>query len=122
VDILDGNFTAIMQAEPQCEPFIGGKAGKWWVDVNIELPPLVPGTYYLDFWIGPHNTETFDYIREQISFEIVDSPSVGRSHPYSRDHGFMVPASTVLIRNGGAALSSESRDHKSNLIAANRKR
>ena len=60
VDILDKNSAAIMQAEPRCEPFIGGAAGTYSVDLSIELPALVPGIYYLDFWIGSHNEQTIE--------------------------------------------------------------
>src|SRR5262249_17977800 len=66
VDVMDGYSVAIMQAEPSIEPFIGGAPGTYNVDLTIELPPLVPGIYGLDFWIGPHNRETSDWIRQEI--------------------------------------------------------
>jgi len=98
VDVTDGQSFSIMQAEPSVEPFIGGDRGTYNVDLTIDLPPLVPGTYGLDFWIGPHNTETDDYIREAIKFEIVESPTVGRIFPYHKDHGFIVPRSRAHVR------------------------
>jgi homopolymeric O-antigen transport system ATP-binding protein len=98
VDIFDRLYGTIMQAEPRYEPFIGAKPGLYWVDLSIELPPLVPGVYGLDFWIGPHNSETFDWIRQAIAIEIVDNPSPGRTFPYTLDHGVIVPKSTATIR------------------------
>jgi lipopolysaccharide transport system ATP-binding protein len=98
VDIFDRNSACIMQALPHFEPFIPPEAGTHWIDVAIELPPLIPGTYDLGFWVGPSNAETFDWIRNAASFEIVDSPSPGRTFLHTPDHGFIVPASTASVR------------------------
>jgi hypothetical protein len=87
-----------MHAEPRCEPFIGGEPGTYWVDLTIELPPLVPALYTLDFWIGSHNTETYDWIRQAVTIEIVDSPNPRRSFPYHLAHGSIIPPSTVSVR------------------------
>jgi lipopolysaccharide transport system ATP-binding protein len=99
MEILDKNSIAIMQVEPRSEPFIGGAPGSHWLDLSIELPALVPGVYYLDFWIGTHNTETCDYIRDALSIEIIDSPNPKRRFPYTQDHGFIVPSSTAQVRD-----------------------
>ena len=99
VDILDRNSSPIMQAVPRHTPFIGGAPGKYQVEMTIELPPLVPGIYKLEFWIGPHNNENSDYIPNSMMIEIVDSPSAGRSYPHHPDHGFMVPTSTASVRH-----------------------
>jgi lipopolysaccharide transport system ATP-binding protein len=93
VDVADVNSFRIMQAYPSLAPFIGGAPGTYNVEVIIELPPLIPGKYSLDFWIGPHNTESYDFVREAIKFEIVDSPTPGRTFPHTRDHGSIVPNS-----------------------------
>ena len=98
MDFFDKNSVAIMQAEPKYEPFIGGPPGTYRVDLDIELPALVPGSYRLDFWIGSHNNQTFDHIRDSIAIEVVDSPSPGRSFPYyPQDHGNIVPKSTATV-------------------------
>jgi lipopolysaccharide transport system ATP-binding protein len=99
VDILDPSFSTIMQAEPKSEPFIGGAAGSYCVDLSIELPPLVPGTYHLDFWIGPHNTQTYDCVKNAISVKIEENPRPGRTFPYTPDHGFIAPLSTAVVTN-----------------------
>jgi homopolymeric O-antigen transport system ATP-binding protein len=98
VDVTDNNSFSIMQAEPSVEPFIGGTPGTCHVDVSIDLPPLVPGIYGLDFWIGPHNTETSDWVRGAIKFEILESPTRGRTYPHFADHGFIVPFSKASVR------------------------
>src|SRR5262249_22045734 len=94
MEILDKNSTAIVQVEPRSEPFIGATSGSNLVTLTIELPQLVPGKYYLDFWIGTHNTETSDYIREALSIDIVDSPNPNRKFPFTQDHGFIVANAT----------------------------
>ena len=75
VDFVDRNLGVIMQAEPKPQPFIGSTPGKYRVDLSVDLPPLVPGIYWLKFWIGTHNTRTVDNIRQAVAFEIVDNPS-----------------------------------------------
>ena len=66
------------------------------VDVTIELPPMIPGLYTLDFWIGAH-TGTLDLIRQAVTVEIVESPNPRRSFPYTPDHGSIVPHSTANV-------------------------
>jgi lipopolysaccharide transport system ATP-binding protein len=103
VDIADQSSATIMQAEPRCHPFIGGKPGTYYVDILVEVPPLVPGFYSVDFWIGSHNTETYDWIRQAVTFEIVDSPNPRRSFPYHLAHGSIIPPSTASVREESAA-------------------
>ena len=98
VEIRDANSISIIQAQPQSAPFIGGPTGTYNVDISIDLPPLIPGTYCVDFWIGPHPSENADYIQEAVSFDIVDSPVPGRSLPHGSDHGFIVPHSSAIVR------------------------
>ena len=66
------------------------------VKINIQLPPMIPGQYLLSIWVGSHNTDTIDIVKEATMFEVNDSPLLGRSFPYSPDHGYIVPISTVL--------------------------
>lgn len=98
VDIKDANSFTIMQALPTLQPFIGGNPGLYVVSMEIDLPPLVPGIYGLDFWIGPHNMETIELIREPIWFEVQDSPTQGRTFPHTPDHGAIVPFSRATVR------------------------
>ena len=98
VDVMDQNSIAIMQAQPRYEAFIGGDPGTYHVDLNIDVPPLVPGTYGVDFWIGPNNSETYDRIQGKLYIEVVESPSRGRTFPHTPEHGFIVPNSTAQVR------------------------
>jgi hypothetical protein len=91
VDICDQSFTPIMQALPESAPFIEGIPGDHQLNLEIELPPLVPGIYRTGFWIGSHFTNTLDYLRNELAFEITKSPSLGRSFPHSPECGWAVP-------------------------------
>jgi lipopolysaccharide transport system ATP-binding protein len=91
VDIGDRNFSPIMQALPESLPFIEGIPGTHRVHVEVDLPPLIPGAYNVDLWLGPHYTSTFDLVRRELAFEVTASPSDRRSFPYSLDHGSIVP-------------------------------
>jgi lipopolysaccharide transport system ATP-binding protein len=95
--IADQNFANIMQAVPKSEAFIGGSPGTYRVELSIELPPLIPGSYYLDFWLWQPNVEVFDWIQQAVTFEIVDSPDPRRSFPFRREHGSIAPISTVCV-------------------------
>ncbi|MCX6890280.1 MAG: polysaccharide ABC transporter ATP-binding protein [Verrucomicrobia bacterium] len=97
VDICDQFQTPIMQALPTCNPFIPGQRGKCRIDFEVDLPPLIPGHYTLDFWVGSHFTSTTDYVKQVAAFEVVDSPAPGRSFPHTRDHGFLVPPSRCKL-------------------------
>jgi lipopolysaccharide transport system ATP-binding protein len=97
VDVLDSTGTAIMQALPTLTPFIPGEPGRYTATVDVMLPPLVPGTYWLTFWMGPHNTETYDMIPSALSFDVLDSPTLGRTYPHTPDHGSIVPPSTYKL-------------------------
>jgi ABC-type polysaccharide/polyol phosphate transport system ATPase subunit len=94
-DIRDQTLSVIMQALPEPRPFIPGTPGIHNISLDIHLPPLIPGTYGIDFWLGQHYTETVDYIRYPVSFQVTDSPSPGRSFPHSLDCGAIVPISQV---------------------------
>ena len=98
IDLHAGNSVVIIQAIPYEQPFIGGESGTYIVEVCIELPPLVPGVYGLDFWLGPHNTETFDFVKRAVTFEILDSPNPGRSFPHTPDHGYISAVASAEVR------------------------
>jgi lipopolysaccharide transport system ATP-binding protein len=87
--------TTLMQALPSITPFITPDNFREPFEVSVDLPPLIPGVYYADFWIGSHNNETADFIEKAIQFEIIESPTSNRTFPHSPDHGFVVPFSQV---------------------------
>lgn len=94
VDIRN-QTSVIMQAVPYANPFIECETGTRQLELEISLPPLVPGVYYLDFWIGHHFTRTCDQILNALSFEVTQSPTPERSYPHSADHGWIVPFSKI---------------------------
>ena len=105
VDILESGGSSLMQAVPRLDPFITQRNEPHLLKVTIELPPLIPGGYGVSFWTGPHNSETFDEVRNCASFDVLESPTAGRTFPHHRNHGMLVPLSEVqycLCRNGAA--------------------
>ena len=97
VDILDSADTVLMQAIPTLDLFIQPDVGRHKFMVAIDLPPLIPGQYAVSLWMGSHNTETLDYRQRCVSFEVVDSPTPGRTFPFSSAHGFVVPRSYLAV-------------------------
>jgi lipopolysaccharide transport system ATP-binding protein len=91
VDICEQTFSPIMQAMPESTPFITGVPGVHRVQLEIDLPALIPGNYIANFWVGSHHTATFDYVGQALGFEVLVSPSDNRSFPHSSDHGCIVP-------------------------------
>ncbi|WP_166442966.1 ABC transporter ATP-binding protein [Phragmitibacter flavus] len=100
VDILDSTGMALMQALPELEPFISESEKAIKLKLAIDLPPLIPGWYSMTLWVGSHNTQTFDSVDNVLRFEIVESPTEGRTFPHVREHGAMVPPSKVEILQG----------------------
>jgi lipopolysaccharide transport system ATP-binding protein len=95
VDILNSAGSAIMQALPTREPFISSAPGLHRIELLVQLPPLIPGTYTLTVWTGSHNTETLDIVENCTSFNIETSPTEGRTYPHTADHGYIVPKTTL---------------------------
>lgn len=90
-DISDVLGVPLMQALPSLVPFPVPGPGRSRFRFDLELPPLVPGVYKLSAWVGPHNTETYDFVPEAVSFEVKNSPTPGRTFPHTPEHGFIVP-------------------------------
>jgi lipopolysaccharide transport system ATP-binding protein len=101
VDIADLAGTVLMQALPRPEGFIQDAERHHRVQVEIELPPLLPGEYLVSVWLGTHHTETLDEVKEVVAFEVVESPTKGRTYPHDWDHGYLVPRSTARLVHGG---------------------
>lgn len=98
IDIADSDTNPIMQAIPIEKPFISGQSGETILaKTTIQLPPMIPGKYYLSCWIGSHYNETIDWQQHVVSFEIVDFPNPERTIPYTKNCGYLVPDSTIEI-------------------------
>jgi lipopolysaccharide transport system ATP-binding protein len=98
VNVLDPTFAVVMQALPNAEAFIEAIPGLRHVELVIELPPLVPGNYSLDLWIGPHHQATYDYLRQAVTVQVAEDPSPGRTLPRRPENGFIAAKSTVIVR------------------------
>jgi lipopolysaccharide transport system ATP-binding protein len=96
VDIANSIGVNVMQAIPRLKPFIPYAPQGQQVNVEIDLPPLIPDTYKVSVWIGPHNSEAVCWLREVVQFEILASPTPGRNVPHSHFNGFMVPHSRLV--------------------------
>jgi lipopolysaccharide transport system ATP-binding protein len=95
VDIHNPQGDWLMQAIPETKPFINADCPDHRFHIHIELPPLIPGPYPISVWVGSTFSETLDWAREIVQFQIHDSPTIGRTVPHSRDRGFCVPKSRV---------------------------
>jgi len=95
-DIFSRLGTPIAQAIPGAEPFIKSQDSVMHLATEIELNGFVPGDYYIDAWIGPHYSETYDWQKECIEFSIVESPVRNRTFPHYPAHGFFVPESRIM--------------------------
>jgi lipopolysaccharide transport system ATP-binding protein len=103
VDICDSSLLPLMQALPEHIPFIKGVVGTHRLQLDVALPPLVPGVYSTDFWIGSHFTNTQDYMKKVATFEVVQSPNKDRSFPHDPHHGFLVPTTIYNYTPPGPA-------------------
>jgi hypothetical protein len=57
---------------------------------NVTLPKLIPGPYLVFLWAGRHND--YSFIDEFFlgEFEVMLSPTRGRTFPHTDDHGCIV--------------------------------
>jgi lipopolysaccharide transport system ATP-binding protein len=96
-DITDAVGVPLMQALPLLEGFVQPQAGRQSFTVLVDLPPLIPGQYWISPWVGSHNTETFDMIHQCVAFEVNHSPTPGRTFPHTVNHGYIVPPSRLAL-------------------------
>ena len=97
LDISSQGGEAIMQALPSLTPFITLPSLDGNLSIRVTLPPLIPGTYFITVWFGPHNNETYDHVERCVQFEVVDSPTSGRTFAHTSDHGYVVPESSCSL-------------------------
>jgi lipopolysaccharide transport system ATP-binding protein len=95
-NISSNTGTMIGQAIPNLEPFIDVSFTEQTFTTEIEITGFVPGTFLVSAWIGPHYSETYDWQKDIVGFNIVDSPQPGRVYPHASEQGNIVPFSKMI--------------------------
>lgn len=95
-DIWAADSTPLFQAIPTDKPFIAYSEASQQIRTEIVLPPLVPGNYKISVWAGPHYSETYDWVKEILSFSVDMSPMPGRTHPHVKNNGYLMPFSKLI--------------------------
>ncbi|MCX6854923.1 MAG: polysaccharide ABC transporter ATP-binding protein [Verrucomicrobia bacterium] len=90
-DISQLSGGVIMQALPFPQGFLTEDHTSCCQRFLIQLPPLIPGSYSLSAWLGPNNLESYDFVRDCVTFEVAHSPTPGRTFLHTPDHGCIVP-------------------------------
>ena len=98
-NISSNTGTMIGQAIPNLEPFIDVSFSEQTFTTEIEITGFVPGTFLVSAWIGPHYSETYDWQKDIVGFNIVDSPQPGRVYPHAAEQGNIVPFSKMINNN-----------------------
>ncbi len=95
-DIKSENQVCILQAAPKETPYIPIKQNQsTQISCRIRLDGLIPMRYFVTAWIGPSYNETYDLAEDILSFEILDSPVIGRTMPHFIEHGHLVAPSQL---------------------------
>jgi lipopolysaccharide transport system ATP-binding protein len=87
-DILDNTEVPIFQAIAQDGLTL--RKGINEKSLEIDLPPLIPGDYVLNAWIGAHNTITYHNVLRAIKFSVEEPPLLNWTFPFSKDHGHLI--------------------------------
>ena len=95
-NISSNTGTMIGQAIPNLEPFIDVSFSEQTFTTEIEITGFVPGTFLVSAWIGPHYSETYDWQKDIVGFNIVESPQSGRVYPHAAEQGNIVPFSKMI--------------------------
>lgn len=89
-DVKSEEGVPIFQSIPSESPFIEYNVNPTIAETTIDLPLLIPGNYFLSVWIGSHYTITFDWQIDIVSFQISESPVIGRVMPHDSKNGYQV--------------------------------
>lgn len=95
-NIVNGIGQIVGQSIPSLKPFISMNQETKDFSFEIDIDGFVPDDYYLSIWIGPHFSHTIDWVKDVLSFQIIESPQKGRTFPHPRDHGPIVPMSRII--------------------------
>jgi len=62
----------------------------------IEINNMLPGLYNLGVWLGVGHSIQFDWLRDVVQFEILNSPVIDRTAPFPKHAGYFAAKSNVL--------------------------
>ncbi len=93
--ISDVVGSVLMEVLPEFAPFIKLSHSKK-ISFVVQLPPLVPGQYWIRAWVGPVG-ESFDNLADCVSFDIHETPTPGRPYPHLSSQGFLALRSTCRV-------------------------
>jgi hypothetical protein len=96
----------LLHIVPSNEPCIPTNSLQHRYMCRVELPPLIPGRYWVTAWIGPNYSETFEFCPDCVAFDVTHSPLPGRTLRHTLEHGFIVPPSKLLIAKVSSLLAS----------------
>jgi lipopolysaccharide transport system ATP-binding protein len=97
IEIKDifNNSIAHMANEDDHFTFMGERGYKYQMCVEVPNVYLAPGNYTISLWSGIAD-ESFDYLLDCLSFEIIQSNRVGRSNPYPSHMKYFLHSHWVL--------------------------
>lgn len=83
----------ILHAYPSLEQFIfyGGQPKTY--QCQMQLSNLIPDQYGLEAWLGAGEHEVFDWVSNELGFEIFEAPMINRTIPFYPQHGSIVAPS-----------------------------
>ena len=95
-DFQNSIGNTLFQSIPQYEPFITHSSNLQYLEIDVDLPLLIPDTYYISLWIGSHYNDTFDWQQNVLKFEVLESPIKERMVPHSIKNGNIVASSRLI--------------------------
>ncbi|GMQ29565.1 ABC transporter ATP-binding protein [Algoriphagus confluentis] len=96
IDISAQDNTNIFQSISEPKSILRFNPNLSQFNIKLNLPPLVPGLYKLSLWAGSDYSETLDWKKNILGFEVVESPISGRTFPHSPfNNGYFCPESFV---------------------------
>lgn len=71
---------------------VESRNGSHAVKFHMTLPPLIPGTYFVNLWVGRDRVdwEQYDVLNDTLGFTVTESPS-GSLRKHHASNGLMVP-------------------------------
>ena len=93
--ITDVAGTILMEVLPEFAPFIKLSNSRK-IRFSAQLPPLVPGQYWITTWVGPIG-ESFDNLVDCLSFDIHETPTPGRPYPHLSGQGILASRCTYQV-------------------------